>query len=300
MRQASLVAATVAVLTSGVWVPRVAGQGPPGTDIYLVRVDVSGEDMRFSAPLNVTDRDGYDNQPSFTPDGRFLLYTSNRGGQTDIYRYDIANGTTTQVTHTAPESEYSPTVTAHGNTFSVVRVERDSTQRLWEFGLDGDNPQLVLADVAPVGYHAWGNAMTVALFVLGQPSTLRIADRTTGQSEIVAYNIGRSLHKIPDRNSISFAHRVSDDKMIVKELEIETRVVRPLAPLLAGNEFYAWTPDGAMIMGQGAKLFRLDPTRDTEWHETADLSGRGVDGISRIAVSPDGDWIAVVGNRPGS
>ena len=40
-----------------------------GTDIYLV--DLTRDDnVRFGTPVNVTNRAGYDNQPSFTPDGQ--------------------------------------------------------------------------------------------------------------------------------------------------------------------------------------------------------------------------------------
>ena len=35
--------------------------------------------------------------------------------------------------------------TSGGTRFSVIRVERDSTQRLWSFALDGSDPQLMLA-----------------------------------------------------------------------------------------------------------------------------------------------------------
>ena len=43
--------------------------------------------------MNITRSPGYDNQPSFTPDGAAILFTSNRGGtQTDIYRYDVGSG----------------------------------------------------------------------------------------------------------------------------------------------------------------------------------------------------------------
>ncbi|NIQ58624.1 MAG: hypothetical protein GWN71_36280, partial [Gammaproteobacteria bacterium] len=65
----------------------------------------------------LTDRDGYDNQPSFTPAGDAILYTSIRNGQADTYRIGLAGGEPTRVTHT-PESEYSPTPT-HGDRFSV-------------------------------------------------------------------------------------------------------------------------------------------------------------------------------------
>ena len=44
------------------------------------------------AAVNVTNRPGYDYQPSFSPDGGTMYFTSQRDGQTDIYRYDVASG----------------------------------------------------------------------------------------------------------------------------------------------------------------------------------------------------------------
>jgi hypothetical protein len=277
----------------------VLGQAAPGTDIFLVSVRMSGDEIRLGEPFNITDRDGYDNQPSFLPDGRSLLYTSNRGDQTDIYRYFIRTRATRQVTNTSPESEYSPTVTPAADAFTVVRVEADSTQRLWQFDLDGHSPRLVFANVKPVGYQAWGSDHTLVLFVLADsatPATLQVADTRTGRAQIVAYRIGRSLHRVPGRDAVSFTHRVPD--YWIKEMDLESLAVRPVVKLLDGNEHYAWLPDGTAIMGQGSKLYRWGPTAGTQWTEIADLEQAGLGGISRIAVSPDGERLAVVATRP--
>jgi hypothetical protein len=52
-------------------------------------------------------------------------------------------------------------------------------------------------------------------------------------------------------------------------------------------------------MAQGAKLFRLDPTHDTDWHEVADFSTARLAKITRLAVSPKGDRLALVAqNEP--
>src|SRR5260221_1309071 len=147
-------------------------QAPPGTDIYVAPLRrASGGGLSVGTPLNVTARPGYDNQPSFSPDGKLLYYTSARGGQSDIYRYDLASKATAQVTAT-PESEYSPTVMPDGKHLSVIRVERDSTQRLWAFILDGVAVKPILDSIKPVRYHAWRTADTVFPFFLGPPATL--------------------------------------------------------------------------------------------------------------------------------
>ena len=264
-----------------------------GTDIYLAGVSRSGDAIAIGAPTNVTERAGYDNQPSFTPDGRMILFTSIReDGQADTYRYDVEHRSIARVTHTA-ESEYSPTVMPGGTHFSVIQVEADSTQRLWKFRLDGSAPELVLTDVKPVGYHAWVDAHTLGLFVLGNPSTLQIADTRTGAAEVAARNIGRSLHKVPGEAAISFLHQTGPEPYSIKAIDAQSRTVRQVAPALPGNEYYAWLPDGTPIMGTGSKLsvWAEDARR---WVEIADLAESGVTEISRLAVSPDGRTIAIV------
>jgi hypothetical protein len=245
---------------------------------------------------NATNRDGYDNQPSFGPAGTFFLYTSARsGGQTDIFRYDIASGTSGPVTRTS-ESEYSPTIMPGGISFSVIRVEADSAQRLWSFGMDGRNPTLLLEDVMPVGYHAWGDSRTLALFVLGSPPTLQLADATTGRADVIEERIGRSLHRIPGQRAISFVHKATEDEWWIKRIDLRTQEVTPLVQTLPGSEDYAWTPGGIIVMGSGSVLFQWDAGA-AAWSEVADLSSLGVEDITRIAVSPAADWIAIVGVR---
>ncbi len=74
----------------------------------------------------------------------------------------------TRVIASNPESEYSATPLPDGSGLSVIRVEADSTQRLWRFDMDGANGSVVLEDVAPVGYHAWADQRTLVMFVLGE------------------------------------------------------------------------------------------------------------------------------------
>lgn len=268
----------------------LAGQSP-GTDIWVATLDPEGPS--FDGWRNVTARPGYDNQPGFTADAGAILYTSQRGGQTDIYRYDLESGATRRVTDT-PESEYSATVMPGGDRFSVIRVEADSTQRLWSFTLEGADPALVLTEIRPVGYHAWIDDHTLGLFVLGSPATLQIADARDGTARIAARDIGRSLHRVPGRAAVSFLHRV-DDVARLRIHDPATGAFEELTRPVGEAVDYAWTPGGVLLMGSGNRLFALDPATDAEWREVADLTDRGISGITRLAVSPDGTRIAVVG-----
>ena len=267
--------------------PGLAAQGPPATDIWLLRWPPRVADAR-----NLTARPGYDNQPSFTPDGATILYTSYREGQSDIYRVDVETGAISQVTRT-PESEYSPRVMPDGTAFSVVRVEADSTQRLWAFTLDGTIPVLVLPDVRPVGYHAWADGNSVVLFVLGSPPTLHVADTRTGASEVVASRIGRSLQKVPGRRAVSFVDQSDSTRWVIRTLDLDTKAIEEVAPARPGREDFIWRPTGTIVTADGPLLLEWNAGR-RRWEERADLSPLGITTITRLAGSPDGAWIAVV------
>ncbi len=151
---------------------------PPASDIFIVEVTSHNGKMKLGQPVKINASVGYNNQPSFTSDGQSIFYTWIRDKQADIYRYDLRGGTPTEITKT-PESEYSPTLMPDGQSISVVRVEADGTQRLWRFPLAGGAPSLILEKIKPVGYHLWIDDHTLALFILGKPNTLQIADTRT-------------------------------------------------------------------------------------------------------------------------
>lgn len=265
-------------------------QAPPSTDIFVADLDLGAAAADLTNLRNLTDRDGYDNQPSFEPTGNALLYTSGRDGQTDIFRIDLGTLQSEQITHTA-ESEYSPTVMPNGNEFSVIRVEADGAQRLWAFRRDGSEPRLLLETVAPVGYHAWGERGQVVLFVLGEPATLQLASLETGTAETLAADIGRSLHRLPEGTGFSFLHRI-DEHLRIQRFDDETGAISDLGEPIEGSQDMTWTADGRILMAAGARVYIRRP--EQAWRLVADLSEHGVAGITRLAVNSTGDKLALV------
>jgi Tol biopolymer transport system component len=285
-------AAAIALAIAAAGSSGLGAQQAPTTDIWLVPLDLGAGTL--GEPRNVTDRDGYDNQPFFAPEGRSLLYTAQHDGQTDIYRLDLSTLVAAQLTDT-PESEYSATVVPGGFEFSVIRVEEDGTQRLWSFRRDGSSPQLVLENVAPVGYQAWNSDDELVMFVLGEPATLQLADRDADAAEVVASDIGRSLHAIPDESGrFSFLHRV-DGAWSIRSFDPESGEIGDLGAPFEDSQDMAWTPDGRIVMGSGSRLATRAP--DGDWNVLGDLAEAGVSGITRVAVHPEGNWLAVVAAR---
>ena len=154
---------------------------------------------------------------------------------------------------------------------------------------------MLFRNLNAVGYHAWGNETTLLLYVLGSPPTARIGDLTTGEIEVVAAGVGRSLHKIPNRNAWSLVERVSADEAWISEVNIGTREVRRIISTIEGGEFHAWTPEGVLLMAVRSRIYQWDPEVDGDWRRIADLEEFGIT-VSRITVSPDGSKIAIVGH----
>lgn len=274
--------------------PLVA-QSPPGTDVFVVSLTRTGGALKLGAATNITARPGYDNQPAFSPNGQSIYYTSQVGGQTDIFRYDFAAGKSAQLTNTA-ESEYSPTVMPDGSHFSVIRVERDSTQRLWSFTLAGGALKPVLDSIKPVGYHAWLNADTVFVFVLGNPATLRRAELAHGTAQIIASNIGRALAKVPGEHAVSYVQQDSSGGWI-RTVDPVSGTSESLVRLPEAASFFAWTPSGELLSASGNRVLAWKRGRG-EWTEVARFTEPGLQQITRLAVSPAGDKLALVGAEP--
>lgn len=267
------------------------------TDIYLAPLTRIGDSIVVGSPTNVTHRPGYDNQPGFLPDSRGFLYTViGADTRSDIWRYDIATRQTTQVTNT-PESEYSATVMPGGNRFSVIRVERDSAQRLWSFAMNGTDPQLVLTNLKPVGYHAWLDANRLVTYLLGTPSTLHVINRDGSSDEVRARDVGRAVHRLPTSAGYSYTQRDSARAYWIMAGSLDTAAPVRLVRAPADNEFHVWTPEGVLLTATNGVLVRWNGKagRDGAWLPVADLAAlSGAKNVSRLAVSPDGKWLAFV------
>jgi hypothetical protein len=275
-------------------------------ELYLVDIEKSKSTFTLGKPVNITRRPGYDNQPVFTPDSRSILYVSMReDSQTDVYKYFIKDSSTTQITKT-PESEYTPSILpADGQSIVVVRVEQDSTQRLWRFDANGKNPIVLLDSVKGIGYYSWLGASNLGLFVLGRernlPFTLQITPfdaanpHGTGlaKPDTIESKIGRCIRRIPtsiagSQLAASFVHKTNDSVWMIKRVNVKNHIVSQICPTVTGAEDYAWTQNGTLIMGQGLKLFARQARKDSKWREIADFGKSISQGyIKRLAISPD-------------
>ena len=282
--------------------------GSPSTDIWMGTLVRDGGALSVSGLARATDRDAYDNQPSFLLDGSAILHTAALDRrQTEIMRLagsGVASGAGTaagsgaseRLTRTEEASEFSALQIPGQDAFSAIHEIRGK-QYLWRYDLSGEPLGPIFATAEPVGYHAWANEHVVAMFILGDPPTLQVGDALSGDIRVVAERPGRSIHRIPGTEEISFVRKVSDEEWWIERLDPAAGNTERITRTLPGREDYAWTPEGEILMGDGGRLFAWSDGPD--WTEIADLSELGVEGITRLAVSTDGSRIAIVANRPG-
>jgi hypothetical protein len=296
----------------------------PNTDVFICDVSVDHGKYQFTNLQNITNREGYDNQPSFIDNNKLFYVSIREDKQADIYCYDIKKNKTNQVARTK-EDEYSPTLMSIDSfqlvlnegdldkpyyskfyNISTVRVEKDSTQRLWKMNWGVKNtPYPILDNVKGVGYHCWINDSMVALFILGEPFTLQIANVRTGSIFKADSNIGRSLQKTNTANEVAYVSKADSVHWFIKVYNFNRKgdheLIRKVIELPKGAEDFVFGPDKAYWLSSGSKLLRFDPETDKKWKEVYDFKGTPAENFYRIAFSPDGKRLALVsyiGKKP--
>ncbi len=279
-------------------VGETSAQAVPDTDIFLVDLSLKGKSLKVGQPRNITQRPGYDNQPSFTPKGKSVLFTAQHPGrQTDIFEFQLSSRKTSQLTNT-PEAEYSALVTPDGKHFTVIRGKE---QHLWQFPLQptAGAGKSLLEMKQLIGYHVWSTPeeFFVAAFPQQPPMALYSVNALSKAAIKVEETVGRSLHKIPGQRAISYLVPVSDSVAHIQKWNLKTGEKTTVIQALPGSQDFAWSPSGHVLMARGSKLYIYKPGTDPRWKEIADFGAQGIRNITRLAVSPKGNVLAFVAEK---
>ncbi|HTH57286.1 MAG TPA: hypothetical protein VL728_14650 [Cyclobacteriaceae bacterium] len=268
----------------------------PGSEIFLFDFRERKDQVAIENGKNITNHKGYDNQPFFHADEPLIYYSSfNDEGRSDIKYYNYKTNETKSLTQT-PEKEYSPTLTLDRQFISCIIQRDNNAQDLGKYPVEGGEPTVLINNLT-IGYHVWADNSHLALFVLGaggQPNELHYYRLPTKSDTVVAQNIGRSLHKIPNESAISFVHKVSEKEWLIKKFNTVTHAISTIATTLPGNEDMCWTPDGKILMSGDSKIYWINPNTDVVWKEVKIEGPPLTKGITRIAVNMSGNKLAMV------
>jgi len=267
-----------------------------GSEIYLFDLHERKEQVSIANGKNITNHKGYDNQPFFHVENPVIYYSSfNDEGRSDIKFYNYKTNETKSLTQT-PEKEYSPTLTLDQQFISCIIQRDNNAQDLGKYPVEGGEPTILINNLT-IGYHVWADNSHLGLFVLGsggQPNELHYYRLPTKSDTVIAQNIGRSLHKIPNESAISFVHKISEKEWVIKKFNTVTHEISIVATTLPGNDNMCWTPDGKILMSGDSKIYWINPKTDVVWKEVKIEGSLPMKGISRLAVNAEGNKLALV------
>jgi len=269
----------------------------PETDIWVVNLIKKEGKYSFEKPLNVTNRKGYDNQPSFSSDGKVMYYASNKdSNQTDIFVYNFKNKTTQLLCQTI-ESEYSPTLTNDKRFLTCVTVLKDSSQKLVNYDIENKIAPIEISDKInnpdSVGYFTWLNKDTVLYYKLTNPHSLRAWNIHTNKDVWICDNPTRAFKKFG--NSSQFIYGLKKDSS-----SVEFRIYNPTlkeskiyASYPSLNEDFVWNEELGLIKSENAELLCYHQSSKT-WQVLFSFSQLGIKKITRFVFDTKNKRLAIV------
>lgn len=265
----------------------------PDTDLWLAELDAKVPGKIKSAS-NITNRPGYDNQPSFSKNGKLIYFTSiHEDKQADVYSCSVGSKKIEQITKTK-ESEYSPNETMFGNYLSVLHVTIDSIQTvklldLKTFSITNSN----FSSFDSAGYYHFLNADTLLYYKLTQPHTLRYFVNSSKAEGVLAEHPCRTFKMV---NRYSFMFGIKDSSSTRYFLyDVRLQKASLYATINSVNEDMIWHPVHGLLISDKATILNYDVAQ-AKWNVLYDLASFGIKKITRFCFDPKNKYLVVVNN----
>ncbi|MGB3049317.1 amidohydrolase family protein, partial [Dokdonella sp.] len=255
-------------------------------DLYLLPIE-GGKARR------ITQGAAWDVQPRFSPDGKEIAYTSDRGGGNNIWRMPVIGGEGTQVSKEDFRLLNNPAWTPDGQ-YLIARKhftgERSlGAGELWMYHIAGgaglqltkqknDQQDLGEPAVSPDGNFVYfsedvsrGPSFQYNKDPHGLIYAIKRLDRRDGEIETVIATPGGAVRPepSPDGKSLAFVKRVRE-KTVLEKVDLDSGEVKTIWDGLSHDmqeawaifgpyPNYAWTPDSqALVIWAKGKLWRVD------------------------------------------
>ncbi len=290
-----ILAAALILFTAGVTQAQITT-----TEVWLGRLEM-GEELRISDLRNISADPGYDNQPSFFPDNKTLVYTSQVTSLADTglglhaFLVDLRTGARTPL----PEARgFSPTPTADGRNLMMLRQGR-----VWLHALDGKELR-ALTETKDAGYYSRFDDRMYALFMNDKDRRIVIYDARAKSLDTMSIGANTAPYRVPGQQAVTFVAEEPFPRpegsevqrtQFLRRLDLKTRKVTTLAtiPFKTGGQ-HMWTSRGTILIASGSTIYEWSPSRSEQWKPVYRADHPDLQGLSRIAISPKGDWIALV------
>lgn len=269
----------------------------PDTDLWLFSIKHEKEKYSIEKGLNITNREGYDNQPVFSPDGQTVYYVSiQEDKQADIYIYNIANKKIKKFTNTST-SEYSPTFTSQKEIITCVTVLEDSSQVILPYDLKTGqaitNSNLKINNFDSVGYFTFLNSDTVLYYKLTKPHSLRAHGIRQNTDVFLGYNPVRGFKAI---NRHEFIYGIKDSvKVTFYKYNVLLSKAEKFCDYNSLNEDVIWDRRLGLLKSEGSAILQFNE-KENKWVTLFDFASSGIKKITRFAIDATLKKIVIVDN----
>ncbi len=263
------------------------------TEVYVFDIASVYEGLELLNPRNISNNEGYDNQPSFISN-EALVFAGNNDGQTDISEYNLTSKLQKWDNIKTEGGEYSPQKFPSNTDVAAVRLDKDGLQRLYRYSAETGNSSEIIKDLQVAYFTFYNDQKMLATVLDSDKMDLVMIDLPSKKADTLFYNAGRSLQKIPNTNSMSYSLVNEEGNLDLYLLDMNSYESFFVTELPIGIQDYVWINDAQIIIGSGNKLYMYDTLGESEWNRVASLEEHGIKNITRMAISPNGKKLAVV------
>jgi Tol biopolymer transport system component len=253
--------------------------------------------------VNISNHAGYDNQPSFSKDGKMVYYSSmTKDTTTDIKIYDIKKNKIIKLKSSPTTSEFSPTPVSNKK-IAFVRVEEDGkSQRIWTQDIPKGEPVLMMDKVDSVGDFTFlrgRKADEIGAFILSKNENaheLRSIKVTRQTENFIDDSIGRCIRLAPDSSAIIYVKKSGDINTLMRYNFHNSSITEYFKAPYKSEDFVFYN-NNKIWMAYENKLYEYwMAAKFPHWREINEFSETNSDlkNITRITLSPDRKYLVLV------
>ncbi len=120
-----------------------------------------------------------------------------------------------------------------------------------------------------------------------------ICDLKSNINISVAKNVGRSIHKIPNTELMSFISKENKEYWLLKSLNPKTKEIKTITSV-GMSEDVTWLPNGILLISKGESIYKFNPEKDKHPSIFFSFTDENINNISRMTVNKSGTKIALV------